>query len=284
MINKIFIITGVVISILLLFSIFLILIGKNLLHDGDIKNKKSLLDSDSKLTILAFFPHPDDEVTVSGTLMKLIDQGHEVHLVCMTRGEAGNSVELYSKEELAALRTKEMKLAASLIGVHQLHLLTYPDGGLDEMGLESIKGIVLDWVNKLKPHVLISYDSKVGLYGHSDHQLSGLAMEQVYIENKGSEGFEPTSLYQVTLSPKQIQMALKLSVGFQRNYPKDLEKGLPRPDFSISTQPYFYRVLQVMKAHETQRAVLKDLMPYHDQVPEWIYSRIFDREYFHQVN
>lgn len=269
--------------VLLLFSFLLVWVVKNQLHDADIKQQTNLIDTKFKLKILAFFPHPDDEVTVAGTLMKLIAQGHEVHLVCMTRGEAGNSGERYTREELATLRTEEMKRAASIIGVRELHLLTYPDGGLDEMGLDSIKGIVLDWVEELKPEILISYDSKVGLYGHSDHRLSGLAIEQVYVENKGRGDFTPSQLFQVTLSPKQIQVALKLSSGFQRNYPKDMEKGLPRPDFSVSTQPYFDRVLQVMQAHKTQQAVLKDLMPYHDRVPIWIYSRVFDREYFHQV-
>jgi hypothetical protein len=90
-------------------------------------------------------------------------------------------------------------------------------------------------------------------------------------------------MFQVTLCPKQIRVALKLSAGFQKNYPEELELGLPIPDFSIKTQPYFNQTLQVMKAHETQQAVLKDLMPFHDRVPAWIYSRVFDREYFREV-
>lgn len=269
--------------ILLLFPFILILVGRSQLHDSDIPQKKSLIDSNSKLRILAFFPHPDDEVTVSGTLMNLIAQGHEVHLICLTKGEAGNSGESYTKEELAGLRALEMQQSAKIIGVEKLHLLDYPDGGLDEMGLDSIKGIALGMINQLQPDILLSYDSKVGLYGHSDHKLSGIAMEQVFLENSGKSDFSPTQLFQVTLSPKQIQVALKLSSGFQRNYPKDLNQGLPKPDFSVSTQPYFHRVLEVMKAHQTQQPVLKDLMPYHDQVPAWIYSRIFDREYFHEV-
>ncbi len=269
--------------ILLLFPFVLILVGRSQLHDSDIPQKESLVESTSKLRILAFFPHPDDEVTVSGTLMKLIDEGHEVHLICLTKGEAGNSGEAYSKQELADLRTLEMQRSAEIIGVEKLHLLDFPDGGLDEMGSDSIKGIALDWINQIKPDVLLSYDSKVGLYGHSDHKLSGMAVEQIFLENFGKINFPPTQLFQVTLSPKQIQVALKLSSGFQRNYPKDLNQGLPKPDFSVSTQPYFHRVLEVMKAHQTQQAVLKDLMPYHDRVPAWIYSRIFDREYFHEV-
>jgi LmbE family N-acetylglucosaminyl deacetylase len=276
-------IAGVIIMILLLFPFVLILIGRSQLHDSDIPKKESLIVSTSKLRIMAFFPHPDDEVTVSGTLMNLIEQGHEVHLICLTKGEAGNSGEAYTKQELAILRTLEMQRSAEIIGVEKLHLLNYPDGGLEEMGLDSIKGIALNWIEQIQPDVLLSYDSKVGLYGHSDHKLSGIAVEEVFLENFGNADFSPNQLFQVTLSPKQIQIALKLSSGFQRNYPKDLSQGLPEPDFSVSTQPYFHCVLEVMKAHQTQQAVLKDLMPYHDRVPAWIYSRIFDREYFHEV-
>lgn len=52
-------IAGVIILILLLFPFVLILIGRNQLHDSDIPKKNSLIDSKSKLRIMAFFPHPD---------------------------------------------------------------------------------------------------------------------------------------------------------------------------------------------------------------------------------
>jgi LmbE family N-acetylglucosaminyl deacetylase len=262
---------------------FLIWIGNNQLHNAEIPNQKSLV-KDQVIKVLAFFPHPDDEVTVSGTLMSLLDQGNEVFLVTLTKGEAGNSGEQYSKSELALLRTAEMQHAAKIIGVTKLHLLDYPDSGLENLGMDSLKRIAKTWIDEIKPDILISYDSKVGLYGHPDHRLSGLAVEEVFLENIGSEGFSPQKLFQVTLSPKQIEIALKLSSGFQKNYPKDKSKGLPYPSFSVYTQPYFERVLAVMQSHATQQKVLKDLMPYHDQVPSWIYSRVFDREYFHEVN
>jgi hypothetical protein len=106
----------------------------------------------------------------------------------------------------------------------------------------------------------------------------------VFLQHRGTDNFSPKQLFQVTLCKKQVEVALKLSSGFQKNYPRDPEMGLPQPDFSIPTQPYFSRVLQVMNAHKTQQKVLKDLMPYHDRVPAWMYSRVFGREYFREVN
>jgi LmbE family N-acetylglucosaminyl deacetylase len=215
--------------------------------------------------------------------MGLKAAGHEVTLVCLTRGEKGNAAQIPSEQELARLRTAEMQLSAATLGVDELIQLDYADGGINALGMDSLKSVVFALIQTQKPDVLLSYDSKVGLYGHSDHMLTGKAVQEVFLGFRGTKDFAPKQLFQVTLSKKQIEVALKLSAGFQKNYPKDPEKGLPAPDFSIGTQTYFSRTLQVMQAHQTQKKVLQDLMPYHDRVPGWIYSRIFDREYFREV-
>lgn len=274
---------GIIGFILLLSPGFLILFGRNQLHDHDIPKQEQLVKNDQKQRVLVIFPHPDDEVTVAGTLMKLKDQGHEIQMVCLTRGEKGKSSGIEDEVKLASLRTEEMKKAAELIGADALHQKNYPDSGLEKIGLDSLKKIIKSQIDEINPDVLISYDSKVGLYGHPDHRLTGLAVEEIFLEEKGKGEFSPQEMYQVTLCKKQVKLALKLSSGFQRNYPEDPELGLPKPDFSIETQAYFPRTLEVMQAHQTQQAVLKDLMPFHDKVPVWIYSRVFDREYFREV-
>lgn len=263
--------------------LILIEVGKSQLHDSDIPQPELLFQSEGAKTILAFFPHPDDEVTVSGTLMKMKDAGHRVILVCLTKGEAAETGGKYTREQLAKIRTAEMEHAAETIGADQLELLDYSDSGMEKLGLDSIKSIASKMISQFEPDVLVSYDSRVGLYGHPDHRLTGLAMEEVFLEHVKNPEFTPLRLFQVTLSPKQIRLALKLSEGFQKNYPKDLSQGLPKPDFSINTTAYFDRVMQVIYGHESQTKTLKDLMPYHDRVPAIIYSRIFDREYFHEV-
>ena len=271
-------------GLLIVSSPFLLIYwGRGMLHDADVPQREELIPSAAKQKVLAIFPHPDDEVTVAGTVMGLKAAGHEVILVCLTRGEKGNAAQIPSEEELARLRTAEMQRSAQLLGVNQLIQLDYADGGIDDLGMDSLKSLVHALIQAQKPDVLLSYDSKVGLYGHSDHMLTGKAVEEVFLGFRATTDFAPKQLFQVTLSKKQIEVALKLSAGFQKNYPKEPGKGLPAPDFSIGTQAYFSRTLQVMQAHQTQKKVLQDLMPYHDQVPEWIYSRIFDREYFREV-
>jgi N-acetylglucosamine malate deacetylase 2 len=274
---------GIIGFILLLSPWVLILFGINQLHDYDIPQQEQLVESGQKQRFLVIFPHPDDEVTVAGTLMKLKDEGHEVQMVCLTRGERGNSAGIEDEIQLARLRTDEMQKAADLIGADELHLKNYPDSGLEKMGLDSLKEIISIVIDEIKPDVLISYDSRISLYGHPDHTLTGQAVEEVFLENRGNGAFAPEGMYQVTLCRKQVKFALKLASGFQRNYPEDSTLGLPQPDFSINTQAYFPRTLGVLQTHQTQQAVLKDMMPFHDKVPNWIYSRVFDREYFREV-
>lgn len=274
---------GIIVVILLMSPWILILFAKNEIHDQGIPVRDNLLEKEPKRRVLALFPHPDDEVTVAGTLMKLKEDGHDIHLVCLTRGEKGKSSGIEDEVHLAELRTQEMKASAALIGADELILQDYPDSGLSALGLDSLKSIALGHIQKVQPDILVSYDSKVGLYGHPDHRLSGLAVEEVFMANAGNPDFSADRLFQVTLCPKQIKLALKLSSGFQKNYPEDRTQGLPIPDFSVVTRPYFKRVLKVIEAHQTQQKVLKDLMPYHREIPAWIYSRIFDREYFYEV-
>ncbi|UZD23169.1 PIG-L family deacetylase [Algoriphagus halophytocola] len=278
---KITLIIGI--SIVVLVPLVLIGLGRRLLHDSSIPQQELLFRADSAKTILAFFPHPDDEVTVAGTLMKMNNVGHRVILVCLTQGEAADTNGAYTPEELAEIRTLEMNHAAEVIGAEYLELLSYPDGGLANMGVDSIKSIALQAIQKFKPDALISYDSKVGLYGHPDHKLTGLALEQLFQDMVGKSGFSPRALFQVTLSPKQIDLAMKMSKGFQENYPIDPTQGLPNPSFYIKTTAYFDRVMEVVSGHASQAETLQDLLPYHDVVPGFIYSRIFDREYFYEV-
>jgi LmbE family N-acetylglucosaminyl deacetylase len=56
-------------------------------------------------------------VTVSVTLINLLENDIEEDLVTLTKGEAGSSNGKHTKPELVALRTLEMQQAAIHIGV-----------------------------------------------------------------------------------------------------------------------------------------------------------------------
>src|SRR5689334_13150807 len=69
-------------------------------------------------SILVFGPHPDDqELGMGGTIVKLVRQGHRVHVVDMTNGEPTpfGSVEQRAKESAEA--AKIMEVERTLVGL-----------------------------------------------------------------------------------------------------------------------------------------------------------------------
>src|SRR5438445_574668 len=64
---------------------------------------------------VAFLAHPDDaEILCAGTLIRLIDNSWNVHIITATRGDCGSMTK--SAAEISAIRTKEAEDAATVIG------------------------------------------------------------------------------------------------------------------------------------------------------------------------
>src|SRR3974377_252667 len=82
--------------------------------------------------LLGIFAHPDDEVTMSGAMLKYSTLDIETGLVCATRGEVGEIADpaLATPENLGEVREGEMRAAAEVLGVHNLWFLGYRDSGM----------------------------------------------------------------------------------------------------------------------------------------------------------
>jgi hypothetical protein len=73
-----------------------------------------------KKIILAALAHPDDEsFGMGGTLALYAGQGHDVYLICATRGEAGTVApqHLTGFDSIAELRESELRCAAQQLGL-----------------------------------------------------------------------------------------------------------------------------------------------------------------------
>jgi len=272
----------ITVLIMIILSFGMVFIGRYLLHDSGIPLNTQLIEDTCPRKIMTFFAHPDDEIAVGGTLLALKKAGHKLVMVCLTKGEAGPTGGLVEQDKLGEARAFELEKVARILGAEKLELFDFQDSGLSGIEMDTIKGLALEMIQKHQPDYIISYDSRVGLYGHPDHRKVSQAMEELFLEQKGNTDFPVKKLFQVTLSPKQIKIALQLAPGFQRNYPKE-GPGLPVPDFAVKTTPYFSNLEKMMDAHATQQEVFRDLLPYREEIPGLIYSRIFDREYFWEV-
>ncbi len=119
--------------------------------------------------LLAMFAHPDDETfAIGGTLARYADAGADVHVWCATHGEAGSlNGERASPERTRDVRTVELGRAIEALGVHDVHVLGFPDGSLTPDDAEGRRAAA-DILRRVQPEVVITFGAD-GVTGHADH-------------------------------------------------------------------------------------------------------------------
>jgi N-acetyl-1-D-myo-inositol-2-amino-2-deoxy-alpha-D-glucopyranoside deacetylase len=145
------------------------------------------------IRILLVHAHPDDETINNGATMALCaDRGAQVTLVTCTRGEEGEVLvpglsHLASTEQdlLGPHRETELALAMKALGVSDYRFLGAPSTKFRDSGmmgtapnerpdvfwqadLDTAAKILVEVIEEVKPHILITYD-EFGGYGHPDH-------------------------------------------------------------------------------------------------------------------
>jgi N-acetylglucosamine malate deacetylase 1 len=113
--------------------------------------------------ILAIGAHPDDvEIACAGTLARCIERGDAVSLIVMCNGNSASTS--LGAEELAAVRSRELKDAANVLGVETLIELGLPDFGV--WLVRDLLFKLADAIRQVRPDVVIThFDADYG----SDH-------------------------------------------------------------------------------------------------------------------
>lgn len=192
-----------------------------------------LADSPKK-TLLSVLAHPDDETFgMGGTLALYARRDVNVHLICATRGELGDIDPQYTEhiKSAACLRTQELRCAAEILGIHELHILNYRDSGmpgseanshpkaLAAQPVEKVAEEVAALIRRIKPDVVVTFDP-IGGYRHPDHIAIHLATVRAF-ELAGDTAFrdpdhlapfQPEKLYFHTFN----RTFLKIAVGVLR--------------------------------------------------------------------
>jgi LmbE family N-acetylglucosaminyl deacetylase len=122
--------------------------------------------------------HPDDpDFGVAGTAARLALDGHEVHYLMLTSGDAGSEDPTIPPVELMRIREAEQEAAGRILGLSGVTFLRYPDGELQPT-LELRKAIVrvmrrlrVDVVLCQDPRSLVDEDSTY--LNHPDHRAAG---------------------------------------------------------------------------------------------------------------
>lgn len=133
-------------------------------------------------SLLYVFPHPDDEsFGPAPVLARQRREGHEVHLLTLTHGEATKERHKhgYSKEEMGRQRRKEMEEVAEALDLTSLTVLGFPDGEMDELDPLDLEAAIERHVREVEPDVLVTYATH-GISGHLDHLVGHAAVKRVF--------------------------------------------------------------------------------------------------------
>jgi LmbE family N-acetylglucosaminyl deacetylase len=140
---------------------------------------------DEPKRILVVLAHPDDpEFFCGATIAHWTATGHDVRYCLLTCGDKGTQDRSLDSEALCALRQKEQRAAAAVLGVSQLRFLGYPDGYL--VPDLNLRRDITRVIRQERPDVVVTCDPTTLFVGndrlnHPDHRAAGQAtLDAVY--------------------------------------------------------------------------------------------------------
>lgn len=199
--------------------------------------------------------HPDDaDFGPAATAARWIDQGSVGWLVCCTSGDAGAEDPDIDPLELAAVREREQRAAAAVVGYAGVSFLHMPDGALAndlilrEHLVREIRVFRPDAVLATDPETLFHRDRGVN---HTDHRAAGYAAaDAVFPAARNPMSFP--WLARQGIAPHRVRRLYL----FWTN----------TPTAYVDVSSTVDRKLDALRAHESQ---LKDFDRVEKRVREW---------------
>lgn len=228
------------------------------------------MSEQTKQTILAVLAHPDDESTfLGGTIPKYVKQGVIVDLICATRGEKGNRLDVLGDIDLGDAREAELRAAAAIIKIRNIYFLGYIDGTMEKSNADEITNKVLEIMQQIRPEIVITFGPD-GYTGHKDHVTIGEATTRAF--NKVlATSIQPRKLFYVTIPESVV--------------PNADEYGIyTRPDEevtrTIDISSYLEVKIQAIATHRSQ----EDSRQFAEMLKQGKESLFANNEFFYLAN
>lgn len=163
---------------------------------------------EKRKTVLAIFPHPDDETAIAEVLIKYAELGYNVQLIIATDGKDGTRVtKIPAGDSLGALRKEETKCACKIMNIAEPIFL-----GIDRLdsriGVGKFFGEYKKFLGKLKEQIVQINPDFIITFGpdgdthHSEHTVCGGAVTELLL----AEGWvEKYPLYYVAWTKAQAE-------------------------------------------------------------------------------
>jgi LmbE family N-acetylglucosaminyl deacetylase len=155
--------------------------------------------------ILVILAHPDDpEFFCGATIARWTDTGHSVSYWLLTCGDKGASDPDTNPGQLCGDRRSEQLAAATVLGVHEVSFMEFPDGYL--VPDLQVRREVTRIIRMVRPDVLVACDPKTLYVGdnrinHPDHRAAGQVVLDAVFPAAGNPLYFPELLRDEGLQP-----------------------------------------------------------------------------------
>jgi len=233
--------------------------------------------------------HPDDEsLGTGGVLAKYGGEGVVTYVVSATRGERGrfdDSGQSPGPEVVGRAREAELRAAADVLGVHEVILLDYHDGALDEAPAGQAAEAIAVHIRRIKPHVVVSFDP-YGAYGHRDHiAISQLTTAAIV---RAADTHRVTKFYYFVTGAEKwaaYQAAFKTMTS---KVDGTVREATAWPDWAITTivdaTAVWRTVWRAVQCHKTQLSIYTNLGALSEEDQTLIWGRAEFYRVFSMVN
>lgn len=223
------------------------------------------------MKIMYIFPHPDDEsFGPAGAIDKQIKEGNEVVLLTLTKGGATKVRHQLglSVPEMGIVREKEMHKVQKTLGISDMTILDYEDGGLAKINPLHLETEILKWIQYYTPNIVITYPVHGGS-GHHDHIALHHILKRLYFDKKDNLRYW-----------KRLAYFTVVDTGL----PMFFEGGVPRVTWTKKED-----IMVAEKLDETNITKMKDALLCYDTYQEMVKTtnvidRIGDKTYFELEN
>lgn len=117
-----------------------------------------------KLVVLGVGAHSDDlDFGAAGTFAKFAKEGADCYYLVCTDGSKGSRDPKMTPKRLAAIREKEQRTSAKLLGIKGVFFLKHKDGEL--VADMKLKKEIVRYIRKLKPDIVVAQGPDICLLG-----------------------------------------------------------------------------------------------------------------------
>jgi N-acetylglucosamine malate deacetylase 2 len=188
------------------------------------------------MKFLYIFPHPDDESFGPAAAMHAqLAEGHEVHLLTLTRG--GATLQRHrlglSVEDMGEVRLREMLDVEHVLGFTSMTVLDYPDNGLKDLDPRVLEKEVRDYIVNVGPDIVVTY-AVHGISGFHDHLVTHAVVKRVFVElcEEGVAGLRRLAL--LTLPDAGGSAFDKGKIRLKNSAPEDIDCEIPLTDADVA--------------------------------------------------